>query len=69
MNAKRKTYTPADALADAGEKVRRSTLERDALIAEIAATGEMSQREIARALGLSHTAVQVILRRATPAPA
>ena len=64
-----RAYTTTDALRDAGERVRRATLERDLLIAAMHATGEMSQREIARATGLSHTAIQRILLRTAAASA
>jgi len=64
----RKPRTLAEQLADAGEKVRTATAERDAAVAE-AVAGGMSQREVARAIGLSHTAVQVILRRTASAAA
>ena len=67
MSAKTTARPITETLAIAGERVRSATRERDEMIAMIAATGEMSQREIARAVGLSHTAVQVIIRRATAA--
>lgn len=52
----------ASALTRAGEGVRRATAKRNDLIAEAVADG-MTQREVARLVGLSHTAVQIILRR------
>ncbi len=51
-------------LQRAGELAQRSTRLRDELI--LAAIGQgMSQREVARLVGLTHTAVQYIARRAT----
>ena len=58
-------YTMADALTDIGEKVRRTTADRDDLILAAVAEG-MSHREVARAVGLSHTAVQSIVKRRQP---
>ena len=51
-----------DALTAIGEGVRVSTIERDDLIRTAVAAG-ISQREVARAVGLSHTAVQRIARQ------
>ena len=51
-----------DALTAIGEGVRMSTIERDDLIRTAVAAG-ISQREVARAVGLSHTAVQRIARQ------
>lgn len=48
-------------LAKAGERVRNATSRRDEMI--VAAAAVLSQREVARVVGLSHTAVQAILRR------
>ena len=50
------------ALTAIGEGVRRSTAERDQLIRDAVAAGH-SQREVARAVGLSHTAVRQIVAR------
>lgn len=51
-----------DALTAIGEGVRSTTAERDQLIRDAVAAG-ISQREVARAVGLSHTAVQRIVRQ------
>ena len=50
------------ALTAIGEGVRRSTTERDELIRQAVAAG-ISQREVARAVGLSHTAIRGIVAR------
>ncbi len=52
-----------DALAELGAQVREASEERDRLIFAALAEGH-SQREVARAAGLSHTAVQNMVRRA-----
>lgn len=51
-----------DALTAIGDGVRRSTIERDDLIRQAVAAGH-SQREVARAVGLSHTAIRAIVTR------
>ena len=50
------------ALIAIGSDVRRTTTERDQLIRDAVAAGH-SQREVARAVGLSHTAVRQIVAR------
>lgn len=52
-------------LRDAAEKAARWTVERDALIRRARAEGA-TLREVAEAVGLSHTAVSKIESRATP---
>lgn len=53
-------------LAGKAERTRkdaaRATRNRDRAIRRIAAKGKLSQREIARAVGTSHTQIQTILR-------
>lgn len=53
--------TDAASLRAAGRRVREATARRDELIREAAAAGA-SYREIAEAVGLSHTAVAFIVR-------
>lgn len=52
-------------LEAAGATARRAIALRDELILAALGAG-MSQREVARLVGLSHTAVQQIVRRAIP---
>lgn len=50
------------ALATIAQDIRSSTAQRDTLIREAVAAG-ISQREVARAVGLSHTAIGNIVRQ------
>jgi FixJ family two-component response regulator len=55
-----------DAVTDAAERARAATLERDRRIVAAVAAGA-GQRAVARAAGMSHTAVQYIVRRESAA--
>lgn len=55
--------TLADEVAERAEAARREVAARDEAILAMLATGA-SQREVARAAGLSHTRVQQIAKRA-----
>ena len=59
------SVSPSEA-GRAADVARDWTAERDDLIRAAVAAG-VSQREVARVTGLSHTAVQIILRRAAAA--
>ena len=58
--------TRAELVAMLADSARQAIISRDRAIVEMVAAGA-SQREVARAAGLSHTAVQQILRRAVAA--